>query len=155
MVAPLHSNNDDDDDEDAFGSSTEKCGFVCHLITLLLAVVYTIYWCSFVVATQEEGNTIPLWMSTLPATAVCLFYAAPLLYGVLNTTLVALPTHSACWQDAHSRPAPNEQPAATDDDDDDDDNNNNGGILEIYDIDVGVVNDSVWAVMQSQHRDSD
>jgi hypothetical protein len=75
-------------------SGSEKCGFVCHAMVVLIAVTYTA-WILLVVNNPSSGNQQPQydaaydWTAatvtvTLPAMAICLFFAAPFVYASIN-----------------------------------------------------------------------
>lgn len=66
--------------DDDLDSGPEKCGFVCHVLVSSLAVTYTAWIVSYAVSEEEA----PAWTTILPAAAICLFFATPILYGATN-----------------------------------------------------------------------
>lgn len=124
-----------DDDDELFGSPTEQCGFACHVIALSIMLIYTAY--VVVVSVNPELAPISVWLRTLPATTVFLFYAAPLVYGgLINTRLIARAENPASLTDEHTRMQSRIETTTEND-------TKNESILEICDLDVGYVNDTI------------
>lgn len=153
MTETTNSHDDDDDDT---SSPTERCAFVLHVTVAIFAVVYTA-WVLLAMVGGTSGGRIapslpppPSWLThTFPTVAVGLFFAAPILYAVQNSTIVA-PAHSiASLQDsvtAKQRRQNVRQPAQNDS------SSNNAarqGLPEIVDLDVGEINDLCWKAMQT------
>ena len=134
--------------EDDIDSGPEKCGFVCHVLMVLFAVTYTAWISSFyyenATANKQQQQQAPVWTIVFRTAVVCLFFAAPVLYGALNAMAAAPHSFdSLCTiQDKHS--------AETSSNDDKSfaghllcQNNENGEIPEICDLDVAAINDLV------------
>jgi len=136
--------------DDDIDSGSEKCGFVCHVLMVLLAVLYTAWISSFyyyVDSKQQQQQQAPTWTIVFPTAVVCLFFAAPVLYGSLNA-MTATVTHfdSLCTiQDKYSE-ATSASSLSNQSNGLFHQNTENGDIIpEICDLDVAAINDLVWA----------
>lgn len=89
-------------------SGYETCGFVCHVVTTILAVSYTAWIGSFYYSRWSQFQNLnaetlqqlhhetmlhfplpPAWTSLVPTLAVGLFFSVPIVYTILNATSVA------------------------------------------------------------------
>jgi PIG-P len=150
-------------DED-ISSPTERCAFVLHVMTAIVAVAYT----AWVLLAWFGGGTAPppSWLThTIPTALVGLFFAAPILYAIQNSVIVA-PAHSIeSLQDSVSAKQQNNLlsgPGTTNgtsgrmrqQNDQHDgtapvDAKSAQGLPKIVDLDVGEINDLCWKSMQT------
>jgi PIG-P len=99
---------------DDTNSSSERCGFVGHVMVLCLGALYTVYVArntsvtSSSTAIWPETTTAPMWTMVLPVLAMVVFFLIPVTYGILNAAL-ATPSRADALetiQDSFSVPAP-------------------------------------------------
>jgi hypothetical protein len=93
-------------------SSSERCGFVGHVMVLFLGAICTAYAARNTSlpssSTTIWPETAPIWTMVLPALAIVAFFLIPLTYGVINATL-ATPSRADALetiQDSFTVPAP-------------------------------------------------
>ena len=140
-----------DDDAD---SGAEKCGFVCHVLIVLLGVMYTAFVLKVNYFSSSDDNDVApprrhYWIRVVPTAIVCVFFAALLLSYVgiafsSSSRLDALET----IEDEYTTTKESLRVVQQEDDDtkssgggsEDDDE----GISTICDLDVAVINDLVW-----------
>jgi hypothetical protein len=68
-------------------SSSEKCGFVCHMLCLPLTFLYFVWiWVPDDVLHAADITYYPekSWSITIPVYISCLFVAAPIIYSIIN-----------------------------------------------------------------------
>lgn len=73
-------------------SSSEKCGFVCHVLCLPLTLLYFVWiWVPDDVLHAADITYYPdkSWSVTIPVHTFGLFVAAPIIYSIIN--LLAVP----------------------------------------------------------------
>ena len=128
------SNDDDEKEEEEHifmdmnrGSFEEQCGFVLHVMIVLLSLYYTGWILSFytcilpkldgtietklhpwLLLSQQHHYTPPIWTILLPITIIVLFFLIPIIYGaVINRSVVVAASqnkHQALFtvQDPHT-----------------------------------------------------
>jgi hypothetical protein len=72
---------------DSKESSSEKCGFVCHMLCLPLTFLYFVWiWVPDNVLHAADITYYPdkSWSVTIPVYVFCLFVSAPIIYSVIN-----------------------------------------------------------------------
>ena len=138
-------------------SRSEKCGFICHVLIVLVSIIYT-FW---VLQAHWSGSddSAPRWMRVAPAVVVCLFVAAQINYYVLNAFVVSTSQLDALEtiQDEFSvrqtmRTAPGHVDLSKETVPMSNNNNNENdldeAISQIFDVDVAEINDLVWEKIQ-------
>ena len=66
-------------------SGAEKCGFVCHVLVVLVAILYTV-WILHAHFIRADGP--PRWTRVAPAVVVCCFVAALVMYYVISAFVI-------------------------------------------------------------------
>jgi hypothetical protein len=150
------------EDED-ISSPTERCAFVLHVMVATFSVAYTAW---VLLAWFGGGAPPPSWLThTIPTVLVGLFFAAPILYAIQNSVIVA-PAHSMeSLQDSVSAKQQNSllsgpgtttgSSGRTRQQNDHDgtpapvDAKSAQSLPEILDLDVGEINDLCWKSMQT------
>jgi hypothetical protein len=141
-------------------SEAEKCGFVCHVLVVLVAITYTVW---ILQAHFISADGPPRWTRVAPAIAVCLFVASLALYYVINAFVVCANKLDALEtiRDEFSPPSTvrvGAQSTAPHSDastkkavvSGNDENDNDEIVSHIFDLDVAEINDLVWE--RIQHR---
>jgi hypothetical protein len=151
------------EDEDT-SSPTERCAFVLHVMVAIVSVAYT----AWVLLAWFGGGAPPppSWLThTIPTVLVGLFFAAPILYAIQNSVIVA-PAHSMeSLQDSVSAKQQSNllsgqqgttagssgRTRAQNDHDGTPpvDAKSAQGLPEILNLDVGEINDLCWKSMQT------
>jgi hypothetical protein len=102
-------------------SSSERCGFVGHVMVLCLGALFTVYVArNTSVASPSTAiwpvTTAPIWTMVLPILATVVFFLIPVTYGIINASL-ATPSRADALetiQDSFFVPAPPAPLTATD-----------------------------------------
>jgi len=124
---------------DDVDSKSERCGFVCHVMVVLIAFTYTAF---ILHANFISSSGPPRWTRVSPAIIACIFVAALVMYFVVNAFLStnkldALETIQDEFSSTAAVHAPNSTAPPPED-----------SISHIYDVDVAVINDLVWGKAQ-------
>lgn len=138
-------------------SGAEKCGFVCHVLVVLVTILYTAW---IVHAHFIGADGPPRWTRVTPAVVVCLFVAALVMYYVVNAFVICANKLDALEtiRDEFSPPAPRLDAKRTDPASvvstkkaalqGKEVNGLDEIVSRIFDLDVAEINDLVWEKVQ-------
>ena len=116
----------------------EKCGFVFHILTVTLLILYLVWiWTSEESLEAWKSTYYPpkSWSILIPTSLVCLFLSVPIIYFACNA-MAACPVDSMDGlTDACSR-----QPPASE-------QQESHSVPDIYDLDVATINDLLSATI--------
>jgi hypothetical protein len=143
-------------------SGAEKCGFVCHVLVVLVAMTNTA-WILHAHFIRDDGP--PRWTRVAPAVVVCLFVASLVMYYVINAFVVCANKLDALEtiRDEFSPPATRlgakrTAPASVVSTKKvifpgKEENDLDEIISHIFDLDVAEINDLVWEKIQQRLSD--
>jgi len=117
----------------------EKCGFVCHILTMLLLILYLMrIWTPEETLDAWEITCFPptSWSILFSTSLVGLFLATPVIYFACNA-MAACPIDSL---DSITDDFSREQPA--------NEKEERHNVPEIYDLDVATINDLLSATIE-------